>query len=131
MKDCLKIGIVGPCAAGKSTLIAGLQTYGYQARHITQEHSYVPDMWRKLVNPEILIYLDVSYRTSIKRKNLLSWTETDYVAQVKRLNHARTYANIYINTDELSAQEVLERIIKIIIEKYNMSKTVERTNQSR
>lgn len=114
MKKHIKIGIVGPCTAGKSTLITGLKMYGYQARHITQEHSYVPDMWKKLVNPEILIYLDVSFETSIKRKNLLHWSEADYQAQVHRLSHARAHANIYINTNKLSIQEVLARVIKII-----------------
>jgi hypothetical protein len=42
--------------------------YGYQARHITQEHSYVLDMWKKLVNPGILIYLDVSLTIQSKEK---------------------------------------------------------------
>ena len=51
MKQQIKIGIVGSCTAGKSTLITGLRMYGYQARHITHEHSYVLDMWKKLVNP--------------------------------------------------------------------------------
>jgi cytidylate kinase len=68
MKQQIKIGVGGPCTAGKSTLIAGLQMYGYQAWHITQEHSYVLDVWKKLVNPGILIYLDVSFSISIKRK---------------------------------------------------------------
>jgi cytidylate kinase len=121
MKKQIMIGVVGPCTAGKSTLITGLRMYGYQARHITQEHSYVLDMWKKLVNPGILIYLDVSFKNSIKRKNLLQWTEADYETQVQRLSHARAYANIYINTDELSIQEVLARVIKIIIEQYCMS----------
>ena len=95
MKQQIKIDMVGPCTAGKSTLITGLRMYGYQARHITQEHSYVLDMWKKLVNPGILIYLDGSFNNSIRRKKLLQWTEADYETQVQRLSHTRTYVNIY------------------------------------
>ena len=58
MMDSPKIGVVGPCAAGKTTLIAGLRNHGYTAKHIAQEHSYVPAMWQLLTNPDILIYLD-------------------------------------------------------------------------
>ncbi len=55
------IGVVGPCAAGKTTLVSGLRQAGYEVRHIAQEHSYVADMWKRLTNPDILIYLHVSY----------------------------------------------------------------------
>jgi len=58
--DDLLLAVVGPCAAGKSTLIEGLRQHGYQARHVAQEHSYVPEMWKLLTSPDYLIYLDVS-----------------------------------------------------------------------
>ena len=57
----LIIGVVGPCAAGKTTLVAALREMGYNVRHIAQEHSYVPYMWQRLAKPDLLIYLDVSY----------------------------------------------------------------------
>jgi dephospho-CoA kinase len=38
----LRIGVVGPCAAGKTTLVAALKNRGYEVHHIAQEHSYVP-----------------------------------------------------------------------------------------
>ncbi len=106
----LKIGIVGPCAAGKTTLIAGLQRHGYKARHIAQEHSYVPDMWRRLTNPDILIYLDVSYPLTLERRNM-NWTEKEYMQQVQRLQHARQHADLYIQTDELSVEQVLQQTL--------------------
>ena len=40
--------IVGPDAAGKSTLVARLTALGYNARCCAQDHSYVPDMWHGL-----------------------------------------------------------------------------------
>lgn len=97
----LKIGVVGPCAAGKTTLINGLLDNGHNAKQIAQEHSYVQDMWEQLTHPDILIYLTVSYSYTMKRRNL-NWSIQEYNTQVDRLKHAREHADIYINTDALS-----------------------------
>lgn len=106
MKDIL-IGVVGPCAAGKSTLIAGLQKQGYRVRHIAQEHSYVPEMWQKITHPDILIFLDVSYPVSLSRRPL-NWSQKEYETQQSRLRHARQHADQYIQTDSLSIPQVLD-----------------------
>jgi ABC-type cobalamin/Fe3+-siderophores transport system ATPase subunit len=104
------IGIVGPCSAGKSTLIRNLQSRGFICRHIAQEHSYVPQMWQKIVNPLMLIYLDVSYEVSIHRRPLnLSAAEFD--EQKKRLEHAYQNADIYLFTDPLSPEEVFGDVL--------------------
>lgn len=103
------VGIVGPCAAGKSTLAARLAAAGYAARHIAQEHSYVKDMWRRLTNPEILIYLQVSYQVTLVRR-MLNWNDEDYQAQLDRLQHALEHADLVINTDELSIEEVFNLV---------------------
>lgn len=110
------IGVVGPCAAGKTTLIAGLKTLGYNARHIAQEHSYTPAMWQKLSNPDLLIYLDVSYEASMKRRKL-DWTQAEYDEQQRRLEHARQHADLYLNTDNLTIDQVLEKALDFIKEK--------------
>lgn len=102
--------MVGPCAAGKSTLIARLRERGYQVKHIAQEHSYVKDMWRRLTNPDLLIYLDVSYPTSCIRRQM-NWTEKEYLVQVERLEHARENADFYLKTDGLTSAEVLDEVI--------------------
>ncbi|HEX7974518.1 MAG TPA: hypothetical protein VF498_08935 [Anaerolineales bacterium] len=109
MKD-LKIGIVGPCAAGKSTLIFGLSQHGLHGKHIAQEHSYVPDMWQRLTRPDLLVYLDVSYPVTIQRQKL-DWTQAEYDEQLRRLQHARLHADLYLDTDPLSPQEVLQRVL--------------------
>jgi dephospho-CoA kinase len=101
------IGVVGVCASGKSTLVKGLEARGYRTRHIAQEHSYV-------TNPDLLIYLDVSYPTTIQRRNL-NWTEADYAEEQRRLLHAREHADLYVNTDPLSIEEVLEQVIRFIM----------------
>jgi len=110
------IGVVGPCAAGKSTLIEGLIRLGYRTRHIAQEHSYVKDMWQRLTNPDVLVFLDVSYSSSCQRRKL-DWSEADWQEQQRRLRHARENAHIYVATDGLSAEEVLKRVEQRLMQK--------------
>jgi ABC-type cobalamin/Fe3+-siderophores transport system ATPase subunit len=100
------VGVVGPCGSGKSTLIRALEMLGYRCRHIAQEHSYVPYMWRRITNPDILIFLQASFETCTARREL-RWSEADYLEQINRLAHARQHAHLTIETDELSPQQVL------------------------
>lgn len=108
-----KIGIVGPCAAGKSTLAAGLGKHGYTARPIAQEHSYAPAMWQRISKPDLLVYLDVSFAHSMQRRKL-NWTQVDFDEQVRRLAHARQHADIFIDTDPLNQDEVLQLALKLL-----------------
>ena len=107
------IGVVGPCGAGKSTLIAGLEQHGYACRHIAQEHSYVPAMWQIISRPDILVYLNASYLVSTKRRKL-QWLEHEYQEQLRRLTHAREHAHLIVNTDDLSPEQVLERTLTFL-----------------
>lgn len=107
------IGVVGPCAAGKSTLIAGLGAHGFRARHIAQEHSYVPDMWQRLTRPDILIFLDVSFPVACQRRKL-EWSEADYAEQQRRLSHARAHAHLYLDTTRLNPKQVLEQVLDFL-----------------
>jgi deoxyadenosine/deoxycytidine kinase len=107
------IGVVGPCGAGKSSLVAGLNQHGYLVRHIAQEHSYVPDMWQRISHPDILIYLQVSYENTVSRRNL-DWTEEEFTEQLHRLTHAREHADLVIDTDSLTVGEVLNTAINFI-----------------
>ncbi|PWH19477.1 MAG: hypothetical protein DDG59_03150 [Anaerolineae bacterium] len=107
------IGVVGPCAAGKTTLVAKLKALGYNVRHIAQEHSYVPSMWKRIANPDILIYLDVNYSNTLIRKNL-NWTFQEYEEQLRRLAHARQHADLIVDTNGLAEEEVLQMVINFI-----------------
>ena len=107
------IGVVGPCGSGKSTLIAGLEQSGYHARHIAQEHSYVPDMWQRLTNPDYLVFLDASHATTLRRRTL-DWTAADWQEQQHRLRHARAHADLYLETDALTIQQVLEQVLDFL-----------------
>jgi cytidylate kinase len=109
----LVIGIVGPCAAGKSTLVKNLAPYPLDVHHIAQEHSYVADMWLRITKPERLIFLDVSYPITIARQRL-DWTLDDYLEQHRRLRHARQHADLYLDTDLLSPQQVAEHVLHFL-----------------
>jgi shikimate kinase len=106
----LRIAIVGPCAAGKTSLASALRQRGYHARQIAQEHSYVPAMWQILARPDILIYLDASFEVCTARKRL-AWRPQDHAQQLHRLRHARENCHIYIQTDALAPEEVARRAL--------------------
>jgi len=109
------IGIVGPCASGKSTLVKRLSIKGINARHIAQEHSYVPAMWEKITQPAILIFLNVSYLQTIERSNL-NWTTLEYQEQLYRLRHANEHAHLHIDTDNLSPELIEKLVITFLIQ---------------
>jgi len=104
------IGVVGPCGSGKSTLIAGLEQHGYTCRHIAQEHSYAQAMWQRITNPDILIFLDASFPVSTTRRKL-SWQKIDHDEQYRRLAHARQHAHVVIDTDALTPEQVLQKVL--------------------
>jgi hypothetical protein len=101
------IAIVGVCAAGKSTLAAGLRSRGYNARGILQEHSYVPTMWQKITRPDVLIYLDASLDNVRCRRNDPGFPADLYEQELVRLRHARAHCHLYIDTGYLTSAEVL------------------------
>lgn len=107
------IGIVGPCGSGKSTLMAGLERRGYRCRHIAQEHSYVQAMWQIVSKPDVLIYLNSSFETSTARRKL-DWQEKDYREQLRRLAHAREHASLIVETDHLTPDAVLQKVLDFL-----------------
>jgi hypothetical protein len=104
------IGIVGACASGKSTLIRQLSALGFHCRHIAQEHSYVPDMWKQLTQPDILVYLEVLYETTLKRKKL-NWTREEFQVQLDRLQNARAHADLIVQTDALTPEGLTDQVV--------------------
>jgi deoxyadenosine/deoxycytidine kinase len=107
------VGIVGPCGSGKSTLIAALKSHGFACRHIAQEHSYVKDMWKRITNPDVLIFLQASFPTCTARRQL-NWNESDYIEQQRRLFHALEHANLVVDTDNLTPQDVAQCVLDFL-----------------
>jgi len=102
------IAVVGVCASGKTTLVKALRAQNFRARQVSQEHSYVPDMWRRLTMPDLLIYLDASLETIRLRRKDDQWPKWIRDLQVGRLRHARSHCDLYLLTDSLTPVQVLQ-----------------------
>ena len=106
--------IVGVCASGKSSLVRRLRSLGYDARQCAQEHSHVPTMWQRLSQPDILICLDAGAETINRRHDRADWNEKLVDEQRRRLAHARQAADLFLVTDDLSEEEVLEKVVAFL-----------------
>lgn len=104
-----QIVVVGPCASGKSTLVRGLLSHGYDARVCAQEHSAVSSLWRHQGRPT-LIGLEVGLE-SIRIRRQARWPMAIYSAQLARLADAYANADLLIDTDHLSSAAVLGRTL--------------------
>ncbi len=107
------VGVVGPCGSGKSTLIAALESHGFTCRHIAQEHSYVKDMWKRITNPDVLIFLQASFPVCTARRQL-NWNESDFAEQQRRLAHAHEHANLVVDTNPLMPEEVARCVLEFL-----------------
>jgi adenylate kinase family enzyme len=107
-----RVAVVGPCAAGKSTLVEALRERGYDVHAIGQEHSGVPYLWQ-LGEPDVLIFLDVDIPSTSLRRDAV-WPDDLYEMQQSRLANARRHANLYVDTSPLAAHDVAERVTEFL-----------------
>ena len=107
--DRRRIVVVGVCASGKTELVERLRARGYDAHQCAQEHSYVPTMWQQMARPDVLIYLEAS-RETVARRLERDFSEQDWQEQRRRLAHAAMHADLIIGTDDLTPDEVFERV---------------------
>jgi len=103
-----RLTIVGPCAAGKTTLVANLRARGLDAHAVAQEHSGVAYLWQ-LAEPDLLIFLDVDLATTAARRRR-EWPVSFYETQQGRLAHARAHADLYLDGSTLTPEETAGRV---------------------
>jgi len=101
------------CGSGKTTLAQGLRERGYDARQISQEHSGLRRLWRRTFVPDLLVYLSASAASVTQRLGFRPYGDT-YNRQVARLELARAEADILVETDPLSAEQVLELVLSAL-----------------
>ena len=119
-----RLTIVGPCAAGKTTLVARLRERGYDAHAVAQEHSGVAYLWQ-LSEPDLLIFLDVDLpTTAVRRKR--EWPASLYATQQGRLAHAREHADFYLESSRLTVDEVVARVASFVAARHGNGEPGER-----
>jgi hypothetical protein len=108
------IGVAGPCASGKSALVAALRAGGHNAREIAQEHSFAPDMWQRIAAPDLLVLLEVSLQSAQSRASLSDTDVGWWSEQAARLANARAHADLVIQTDRLSPAGVVDIVARFL-----------------
>jgi hypothetical protein len=82
------------------------------AYNVAQEHSCVHNFWAKK-NPDLVVMIDATL-PAIHKRRLVYWGEDRLVTQHKRLADAKAHADLYIQTDELDAEAVRQKVIEFI-----------------
>lgn len=113
------IAVVGVCASGKTTLVKNLKDAGFSAYNVAQEHSCIKKFWNKH-QPEYLIMIDAGL-AAIKKRRLVYWDESRLAAQHERLQDAKAHADLYIQTDDLDASQVLRKVVDFLTSQKDMS----------
>jgi len=71
-------------------------------------------MWRRLTNPDVLIYLDVTMACAADREGLdapSSWWADE---REVRLAHARMHCDLYIDTTSRTPDEVYAEVVQFL-----------------
>lgn len=108
-----RLVVVGPCASGKSTLVAGLRRLGVDAIVCGQEHSDIATLWRRK-EPDLVVALEIDLATLRARRDP-AWPEWLYEVQRRRLAAATSAAAVRLDTSRLDADSVLHRVVQCLI----------------
>jgi hypothetical protein len=73
-------------------------------------------MWQRISKPDALVYLDLSLDVLHERKPGHQWTEAILSEQKRRLTHALRACDLYLHTDRLSQEQVLQQAIRFLSE---------------
>lgn len=105
----MRIAVVGVCASGKTTVVRALRQAGYDAYVVGQEHSVIPDLWRR-TRPDHVVVLEADLATVRERRGP-AWPEWLYRTQRQRLADARAHATVTVDTGALSVGETVNAIV--------------------
>ena len=109
----MEIVVVGPCGAGKSTLVQSLRARGYVARAVAQEHSIISALWRHGGEPAALIVLEVE-RDTIAQRRGAEFPDWLYEEQRGRLASARAHADLIVPTDGVLPEQVTQQVVNFL-----------------
>lgn len=111
------VAVVGVCAAGKTTLVQALTSMGIKSNAVPQEHSVVRRLWLSL-HPQtnVLIVLDARWETTKLRRPTIMYGPERLEEQRRRLSHAREECDLYLPTDDLSIDQVQQRVVDWVAE---------------
>lgn len=108
----MRVAVVGVCGSGKSTVVAGLRSRGFDAYDVAQEHSVVAGLWRHQ-SPDVLVVLAVDLET-VRARRAPDWPGWIYDLQVQRLADARQHASILLSNQDVPAEVTVEKIVQAI-----------------
>ncbi|MFN8592977.1 MAG: hypothetical protein U0031_16090 [Thermomicrobiales bacterium] len=107
-----RIVIVGPCASGKTSLVQALRARGYDAHATAQEHSVITSLWRNR-DPDVVIALQADL-AAVRQRRGYEWPAWLHDVQVVRLREAVAAADLVIDTSELDADAVMDRVLAFL-----------------
>ena len=108
----MRLVVAGVCVAGKTTLVKSLRDLGIDAYNVAQEHSTIKKLWNRR-QPDILVVLDAQLAT-IRRRRIVPWGDDRLAVQRERLCDAFAHADLYIHTDDLSKDEIVQQVLEHI-----------------
>ena len=108
----MRIVVAGVCVSGKTTLVKSLRECGIDAHNVAQEHSVVKTLWNHR-SPDLLVVLDVSM-SAVRLRRIVPWGEERLTVQRERLCDAYAHADLYIQTDLLSKEEIVQSVLEHI-----------------
>ena len=111
-RDSRKIVVVGPCASGKTTLVATLRGLGYDAHVSGQEHSEIANLWQRM-KPDVLIALDADI-AAVRARRGEHWPEWLHNVQVRRLQEATDAADLRLDTSTFRPHAVTAKVLAFL-----------------
>lgn len=107
--DRRRIVVAGPCASGKTTLVAGLRAAGLEAYTVGQEHSIIKDLWARR-DPDVVITLDLPL-DEVRARRGAHWSAAIYAVQHQRLQNVFAASDLHIDTYKHGQDEMLRMVL--------------------